>query len=194
MCRRSVSGIKIFLLIALIFCVSHFISSCNGSDQNVSPSDGNKKSSEKVSWANGETFKIERDSILLAPFTVEITFSDKAKARFEDKKESIILSAVFVGIPKDPKNPNLAEDGQFYLGSADREIYYGQVATFEGVKLPKKLFDQLNGDEPEYIINVYSGRKTDPDNLINTDLLSGKVSSAANRHMKLHAQLIYGDD
>ena len=81
-----------------------------------------------------------------------------------------------------------------YVGSAKKEISYGQIARFDHIKFPKKLYDQLTDKNVDLTVNVYSGRKSSQDNLIIVDFLSGKVSKIINKHFTLKGKLIYGDD
>jgi hypothetical protein len=139
-------------------------------------------------------YTLEGDSVVLPPFEIEVSLSPKAKDRIVDSNETIIIDVFLEGIPKDPKKAHLEEDGSFYVGSAKREIIYGQIARFDHLKFPKKLYDQLADKDADLTVNIYTGRKSSQNNLITGDFLSDKVSNVINRHFTLKQKLIRGDD
>ena len=139
-------------------------------------------------------FKIKSDSIIISPFEIEVSLSPKAKEKIIAEKETIIVDVFFTGIPKDNSHTKFEEDGSFYVVSAQKEILYGQVASFDSIKFSKKIYDQLANKDIELGVNVYSGRKSSQDNLLNCEPLFDKISNVANKKFTLKGKLIYGDD
>ena len=139
-------------------------------------------------------YTLDGDSLVVPPFEIEISLSPKAKERIVDSNETIIVDISLEGTPKDSSKVHLEEDGSFYVGSSTKEISYGQIARFDHLKFPKKIYDQLADKDVDLSVNVYSGRKSSPNNLLNVDFLSEKISNIINRHFTLKGKLIYGDD
>lgn len=136
----------------------------------------------------------EEDSLLVPPFEINITLSPKAQEKISKSNETIIVDVFLQGEPANPKKAHLEEDGSFFVGDAKKEIRPGQAAVFNDLKFPKKIYDQLADKDVDLTVNVYTGRKSSPDNLITGDMLSEKVSKVMNKHFTLHHKLIYGDD
>ena len=100
----------------------------------------------------------------------------------------------FYRISKDSSHTKFEEDGSFYIVSAQKEILYGQVASFDSIKFSKKIYDQLANKDIELGVNVYSGRKSSHDNLLNCEPLFDKISNVVNKKLTLKGKLIYGDN
>ncbi len=185
--------LTIFLLISTLL-------SCNNNDkqENSSPT----KDSVKINTANKSAdnrtstnyFKIGKDSITILPFEIEVSLSPKAKERITKGKETLIVAVFFTGTPKDSSNAELEEDGSFFVASAKKEILYGQVAKFDNIKFPIKIYNQLADKDIDLSVDVYSGRKSSQDNLLNGDALFDKISNVVNKKFTLNCKLIYGDD
>jgi hypothetical protein len=187
-----------YLLTALILTV---LSSCNSNNtidakSGSRPDSVNKKiSAEKPGSASFKKigfYTLVGDSVIVPPFEIEISLSPKAKKRITDSSETIIVDVLLSGTPKD--SSNLDEMGSFFVGSAEREITYGQIARFDNVKFPKKMYDELADKDVDLNLNVYTGRKSSQFNLITGDLLFDKLSNVINKRFTLNEKLIYGDD
>lgn len=139
-------------------------------------------------------YTLHGDSVAIPPFEIAIVLSPKAKERIINSGETIIVRIFLEGVPGDWSKVRLGDDGSFFVGDAEREIRYGQVAKFEELKFSKKIYDQLADKDVLLTVNVYTGRKTSRDNLIMGDFLSDKLSNLIRRHFTLHYRLIYGDE
>jgi hypothetical protein len=134
------------------------------------------------------------DSVLVPPFEIEVALSPKAKERIINSNETIVIDVFLEGTPKNPSKAHLEEDGSFYVGAAKREISYGQIARFDNLKFPKKIYDQLADKDVDVTVNIYTGRKSSQNNLISGDFLGDKVSNVINKRFTMNEKLISGDD
>jgi hypothetical protein len=139
-------------------------------------------------------YTLEGDSILVPPFEIEVALSPKAKDRIVNSNETIVIDVFLEGTPKDPSKVHLEEDDSFYVGAAKREISYGQIARFDNLKFPKKIYDQLADKDVDLTVNIYTGRKSSQNNLITGDFLGDKVSNVINKRFTMNEKLILGDD
>lgn len=188
------------LLTVLILAV---LFSCKSNDtpqtKSTSSQDASTKniSSEKqdtVALKKLGFYTLDSDSVVVPSFEIEISLSPKAKERIVNSNETIVVDIFLEGIPKDSSKVHLEEDGSFYVGSSKKEISYGQIARFDNLKFSKKISDQLADKDVDLTVNVYTGRKSSQNNLLNVDFLSDKVSNIINKHFTLKGKLIYGDD
>ena len=69
-----------------------------------------------------------------------------------------------------------------------------ETARIDNLKYPREIFDQLADKDVDLSVNVFSGRKSSPDNLLDCEGLFDKVSKVANNRFTLKGKLIYGDD
>lgn len=152
------------------------------------------KNENPDSLAGDRFYKIIGDSVLIPPFEIEVSLSPKAEEKLTKGKETIIVDVFFTGTPKDSSHAKFEEDGSFYVTSAKKEIFYGQVAKFDSIKFSKKIYDQLADKDIDLGVNVYSGRKSSQDNLLYCEPLFDKISNVVNKKFTLKGKLIYGDD
>jgi hypothetical protein len=138
--------------------------------------------------------KDDGDSIIVDPFEIEIVLSNKAKERIQNSGETIKVSIFYYGYPKDEKKANSEKDGTLYLTGTEKELSYGQIARFENIKISKKDYEELIDKDFELNLNVFSGRKSSKDNLLDCEPLFDKVSSVVNKRHILKGKLIYGDE
>jgi hypothetical protein len=185
-------------ILLLLFAYS-IILSCTNTEQQVKTTES-KDSSTALSQnkdINNQTssdyFIVDKDSITILPFEIEVSLSPKAIERIKGK-ETIMVSVDFTGIPKDSSKANISEDGIFYVATDTKEIQYGQVARFENIKFPRDIYDNLLDKDIELGVNIYSGRKSSPDNLLNCSPLFEKISKVVNQKFTVDGKLIYGDD
>lgn len=176
------------IVVCLIFL------SCNSKKQDTKETTGSMRTDSMVqkhdSTLNNGLYTIEGDSVRIAPFEIEISLIPKAKQRITGSNETIVIDIYFTGDPIDSSKVQFEEDGTFYAGAAKREINYGEIASFSDIKFPRSIYDQLIDKDVSFNVNVYSGRKSSPDNLLHMDFLDGKLSSLVNKRSKLNGKLI----
>jgi len=138
--------------------------------------------------------EISGDSVLILPFEIAVTLSPKAEEKMKQGKETAIVFVFFTGTPKDSAAAHFEEDGSFFVTSARKEIVYGEVARFDSIKFSKEIYDQLADKDIDLGINVYSGRKSSENNLLDCESLFDKISYVVNKRFTIKCKLIYGDD
>ncbi len=139
-------------------------------------------------------YRIGEDSVTILPFEIEVTLSPKAVDKITKSKETIIVDVFFNGAPKDSSSVTLEEDGSFFVTAAKKEIVYGEVAKFDDIKFSKAIYSQLADKNIDVSVNVYSGRKSSGDNLLDCEPLFDKIANVVNKKFTLKGKLIYGDN
>ena len=124
-------------------------------------------------------------------FSVTVSLSPKAAARLAHPKETIMISADFYG-DSNGKNRKLENDvGEIDLAPSQKdEISGAGTAQFHGPKLrdqSKLAYVDANG--LQVLINVFSGRHSSPDNLLDCGLFQDKIALAA-KGIAIHCKLI----
>jgi len=124
-------------------------------------------------------------------FSVSVTLSDKAGKKLTDGKETIVVAAYFSGSPK-PGTPRkyLSDIGQVDLGEAHVEVAPGTIATFGPVKLKQDALSQVDAKGPQLLINVYSGRKSSPDNLLDCGIYEDALAPIEGKTIPIACKLI----
>jgi hypothetical protein len=130
------------------------------------------------------------DSVLVPAFAVEAKLSSPADSKLQEARETLIVTAWFSGIPKDTSSKEFREWGEIFIKSHSIELDTGHIARFEGMKFPKALYDSLAGKDIRVLVNIYSGRRSTPDNLLDCEILSEKMSVVKGRTMQLSGKLI----
>jgi hypothetical protein len=113
-------------------------------------------------------------------FAVTVSLSPKAAARLAHPKETIVISADFYGDPS-AKGRRLENDGgEIDLAPSQKQEIPGPgTAQFQGPKYDKSKLADVDANGLQVLINVYSGRHSSPDNLLDCGLFQDKIALAA---------------
>ncbi len=125
------------------------------------------------------------------PFTVEVQLSPKAAARLAALRESISLAAVYYGDPMPAARRFADSMGQIPLGNEDVTIpgQPGSV-TFTGSMVPLAKLALIRNHDVKVNLNVFSARRSGPDNILNCDLFEDSVALATRRPVRIKCKLI----
>ena len=101
-----------------------------------------------------------------------------------------MVSAFYFGDPK-PNAPAKATDemGQVHLGNQDIELHDAGNALFDGRAIDHKALAYVDGD-PQVNVNVYSGRHSSEDNLLDCDFFEDAIQIAHAKPIAIHCGLI----
>jgi hypothetical protein len=124
-------------------------------------------------------------------FNVAVALSDKAKKRLVDGRETIIVAAYFSANPK-PGTPKqyISDTGEIDLGEEQAEIAPGAGASFREIKLKKDALAQADDQGPQLLVNVYSGRKSSADNLLDCSIYQGTLKAVQHTSVSISCKLI----
>ena len=123
-------------------------------------------------------------------FSVQITLSKRAAAKLVDTSERLIVSASYSGNPIPTAAKPADEIGQIDLGIEDVETP-GKAGTVRvtGTKVNQDHLLWIKG--PILLnVNVYSARRSGPDNILACDFFDGKLQDAVHKPLSLHCSLI----
>ena len=140
-----------------------------------------------------DQFVIAGDSVTIPEFEIEIKLSENAEKKLKSEKESVIVQAYFSGRPKDTTLTEYIKQGEINIGASKIELFDKRIARFKNVKISKDEFELLSDKNFEVLINVFSGRRTSPDNLLDMELLQDGIDSIKAKRHVLKGKLIYGD-
>jgi len=172
-----------------ILLVIAFFISCSSDQRGAADAAGDTTRSVQTAAAAGYV-QIRGDSVLLPPFEIEVSLSTRANAQLLRDKESIIVAAWFSGKPIDTTSKEYAESGELFIKSWQVELDSNRVAKFEGIRFSKAAYDSLADKDIRVLVNVFSGRRSSPDNLLDCHILSDKMSAVNNRTFVLTGKLI----
>ena len=123
-------------------------------------------------------------------FTVEVSLSPAAAKRLATAKETIMVAAFYYGVPKPGLPDSVADEmGQVHLGNQDIELQGAGSAVFDGHVVEHKPLAYVQGD-PQVNINVFSGRHSSEDNLLDCDFFEDAVRVAHAAPLKINCKLI----
>ena len=126
-----------------------------------------------------------------AGFTVKVTYSQKAMDTLVASKETVIVMGYLYGFPKagTPKR-DVDHVGQVDLGDVKQEIVPAATATFDRVKPNQALMKWLDNQGLQLLINVYSGRKSSPNNLLDCGIYEGPLAAVQGQSIPISCKLI----
>lgn len=123
-------------------------------------------------------------------FTVDVTLSDAAKEQFGLSGETVIVGATYFADPADDAEKDIVNDiGQVDLGSALVTLSGEGQAAFGSSGLQRDRLDFIEG-KPQVNINVWSGRKSSPNNLLDCDMFQDAIAVAASKPVAIDCRLL----
>ncbi|HVN92521.1 MAG TPA: hypothetical protein VMT38_02435 [Terracidiphilus sp.] len=127
----------------------------------------------------------------LTSFTVKITYSQKAMDTLVASKETVIVAGYLTASPI-PGTPKKYVDhvGEIGMGTVHKEIAPGEIATFAGVEPTPAMTKWVDSSGPQLLINVYSGRKSSPNNLLDCGIYEGSLKAAQGKTIPIACKLI----
>ncbi|MFI5187093.1 MAG: hypothetical protein ACHQF0_10235 [Chitinophagales bacterium] len=183
------------LKLSTLFFLSAFLFSCSSNNEpknNDAVKDTTNKNQTDTSSLNTTGYyKIEGDSLEIPSFKIEVSLSQKANEKLKKGNETIIVWAYFSGIPKDTTLKEYLKSGGMSIASTQQELSgENRTAEIEGVRFSKSLYDSLADKDIQVLINIYSGRKSSRDNLLDCDILEEKMSVVKGKEFTLKGKLI----
>jgi hypothetical protein len=127
----------------------------------------------------------------LAGFTVNVTYSQKAMDTLVAGKETVIVVGYLYGFPKQgTPQGDVDHEGKVDLGEAKKEIAPGAIATIGSVKPDQALVKWVDNQGLQILINVYSGRKSSPNNLLDCGIYEGPLAAIQGQSTPISCKLI----
>jgi hypothetical protein len=138
-------------------------------------------------------YTLAGDSVVIPAVTIVLELSEKAEQRLKSK-ETIIVDATYSGVPiTDTLSESYQQMGQILVAEAQKELTTERTVRIENVKFAKSVYNDLKDKDVELLINIYSGRKSSPDNLLSSDIISDKMSVLKDKSYTLKCKLIEED-
>jgi len=124
-------------------------------------------------------------------FTVTVTYSQKAMATLVAGKETVIVVGYLSGYPiQGTPKKYVDNEGQIDMGEVKKEVAPGAPAQFDSVKLNQPMIKWLDSQGPQLLINVYSGRKSSPNNLLDCGIYEGSLQAIQGQSIPISCKLI----
>jgi len=133
---------------------------------------------------------VAQSTATASSFDVQISLSQKAQAKLESLSEGIVIAATYSANPASDREPHANQIGQIDLGHETVEISgRPQFVHIAGPHFAKSLLAETRG--PVLLnVNVYSARRSGPDNILNCDFFDGNLQQAVREPLTLHCSLI----
>lgn len=173
---------------SILYLTMVFIFSC--SPQNEKQKDKEQSKNDTLVPNKDNDVLFIGDSVEIPSFEIEVILSNKAEEKIKTNKETIIVAAYFSGIPKDTTLKEYVKNGEYAIGSHEKELSSERVVKFEGIKFSRSLYDTLSPGSLVVLINVYSGRKSAKDNLLDCDILQDHISVVKGKRFLIKGKLI----
>lgn len=138
-----------------------------------------------------EPVAIKDGKILIAPFEIDLALSDKAVSALKAGGETIVFAFHFYGDPTTPmSDANKKYFSDCYGFSLRREFPVQKRYAIEGLEIPADFYAPLADKDISVNLNIISGRKSSPNNLLSCGILEGRLSELAGRRFFLTGKLI----
>lgn len=124
-------------------------------------------------------------------FDVAVSLSPAARERLAQGHETIIVAVDVFGMAIAHSHHHPDQMGQIDLGSGQRvELGGAGVAHFRPVVYQTDLLNDVQDRKLIVLVNVFSGRHSSPDNLLDCGIFEDDVRIAASAPVQIHCKLI----
>ena len=137
--------------------------------------------------------QLDGDSILIPDFEIEVSLSPKAEKKLKEDNETVMVSAMFSGTPKD----TLSNEYQFMglsVKNYNIELTTQRIARFDKVRFHSSILNKLSDADIFLLINVFSGRRSSENNILDVEILEDKMSVVKGKKYILKGKIIGEDD
>ncbi|MBU1820479.1 MAG: hypothetical protein KKG00_03055, partial [Bacteroidetes bacterium] len=128
------------------------------------------------------------------PFEIRLDLTVRADTKIIADEETLMVSVTLTGAPKDTTQAYRTNGGEIGLVSREVELQDTRIARFDNLKFPRSAYDSLAEKDIRLLVNVYSGRKTNKDNILDCDLLSENMSTLQDHQLTIQCRLIEEDE
>lgn len=126
---------------------------------------------------------------VVAPVTVNVSLSPKAEAQLASTGETIVVEAVYAGDPAPGVSVETNEFGLVDMGKAQKELKAGGVVKFEEDVIAKAMLPKVTG-QPQIMLNVRSGKKVSPTNILACAFYWDSVKVASAKTVDIPCKLL----
>lgn len=138
--------------------------------------------------------QLDGDSVLIPDFEIEVSLSPNAEKKLKEDNETVIVSAMFSGVPKDTTSEEYLIWGQMGINDFKIELTNQRIARFEKVRFHSSVLNKLSDVDIFLLINVFSGRRSSENNILDVEFLQDKMSVIKGKKYILKGKLIGEDD
>jgi hypothetical protein len=138
--------------------------------------------------------EMDGDSVLIPDFEIEVSLSPNAEKKLKEYNETVIVSAMFSGVPKDTTSEEYLIWGQMGINDFKIELTNQRIARFEKVRFHSSVLNKLSDVDIFLLINVFSGRRSSENNILDVEFLQDKMSVIKGKKYILKGKLIGEDD
>ncbi|MCK8783636.1 hypothetical protein M0638_04475 [Roseomonas sp. NAR14] len=118
----------------------------------------------------------------IVPFAVAVTLSPRAAARLAALGESITVAAYYSGEPTRAARRHADRMGQINLGAERADLPgAGGTARLTGRNIRLAEIAWVENRAVQVLVNVFSARRRNPDNLLDCGIHEGALAEAAAR-------------
>ncbi len=130
------------------------------------------------------------EMVRVPPFRIAVQLSDQAVERLRGLNETVVVDASFSGAPPPGPESQGGKPGGLWLGEARAEMPSSGVVDFSLVDLPRERVGALLDPNYEVHVNVSSGRRSGPDNLLDCGTVQGRILDLRNRLHEISCKLL----
>ncbi len=124
------------------------------------------------------------------PFRLDVTFSAAAAERLQRLGERVTVDAYYYGEPKPGFAPKTPEEVSIMLGTEQAEIEPRNRSVTLRARFDASQLTREVAGEPKVLVNVYSARRSGPDNLLSCGVVDEPLPLLAETGASLHCKLI----
>ena len=157
-------------------------------DHSEDPAPSNKPADATLATSPPKDVPLNAPPVV-APVTVNISLSPKAEAQLASTGETIVVEAVYAGDPAPSATVETNEFGLVDMGKTRKEIKASGIVKFEEDVIDKAMLPKVTG-QPQIMLNVHSGKKASPANILSCTFYWDSVKVASAKTVEIPCKLL----
>ena len=121
-------------------------------------------------------------------FAIDVRLSPAAAAKLAAAKETVIVSGDYFGLPAQGVPVDMT--GTLPLGRQTVELFGAGLARFDAANADPSRLKQVRDGDVHVLINVFSGRRSSDDNLLDCGIFQDSTRLATRTPVRIDCKLL----
>jgi len=138
----------------------------------------------------GSNYDVADRTVAVPEFSISVKLSEKAEKELQSAHEGVQVLAMFDGDPLPGQGTYNPPMRGVSLGSDKKLLDTKNLATFASTKISHAGWNRLSDKNYFVTINVFSARKSSPNNLLDCKLAEDRISMFAGKTTEISCRMI----
>jgi len=138
----------------------------------------------------GSKGEVADRTVAVPEFSISVKLSEKAENELQSAHEGVLVLAMFDGDPLPGQGTYNPPNRDVILGSDEKLLDTKNIAVFASTKISHAGWNRLSDKNYFVTINVFSARKSSPNNLLHCQVVEDRISRFAGKTTEISCRMM----